>query len=64
MPERAILREQFAQMLRASREAAEQYEALAQAADEPARREQLERLAREGYRHVELTERLIEIVNE
>ena len=64
MPERALLREQFARMLSASREATRQYEAMARDATEPARREQLDRLVREGYRHVELTERLIEIVNE
>ena len=64
MPERAILRDHFTRMLASSQAAASEYDRLARAASDPADREQLERLARDGARHVGLTERLLEIVSE
>ncbi len=64
MPERAILREHFTEMYQAARAAAGRYESLAQAANDEAAKKQLERIARDEARHVGLTERLLEIVNE
>ena len=64
MPERAILREQFSAMLAKVRTAASQYDQLARSTEDPEARDQLQRLAREEYRHVQLTERLLEIVDE
>lgn len=64
MPERAILREHFAGLYTSAREAAEQYRSLADTAADPARKEQLERLARDGRRHIELAERLLDILSE
>jgi len=64
MPERALLRERFSGILDAARSAAQEYDRLAEAEQDPATRQQLERLARNQHRHVELTERLLEIVNE
>ncbi len=64
MPERAILREHFNQMLQITGSAAEEYDRLAQATNDADHREQLRRLTREKYRYVELTERLLEILDE
>ncbi len=64
MPERAVLREHFAEMLRVAEAAAGQYESLAASATDAGAREQLRRMARDTGRHVELTERLLEIVEE
>ena len=64
MPERVILREHFASILAAARSAAEAYARLARAEHDPLRRQELQRLARDRQRHVELSERLLEIVSE
>ena len=64
MPERAILREHFTGILDAAQAAATEYQRLAAAADDAAQKDQLLRLARDGGRHVQLSERLLEIVNE
>ena len=64
MPDRAILREHFAEMLRVVEDAAGTYERVAAAAGDEGRREELKRIALDTGRHVELTERLLEIVNE
>lgn len=64
MPERAMLREHFAQMRRAAEAAAGRYEHLAASAGDPDARRQLRRIARDESRHVELAERLLEIVSE
>jgi len=64
MPERAILRELFHGLYVSTREAEAQYRSLARNATDPGRKEQLQRLARDGQRHVELTERLLEILSE
>jgi rubrerythrin len=64
MPDRAVLQEQFSQMLATAQAAAAEYHRLAAGADDAAKREKLQRLAREESRHVGLAERLLEIVNE
>lgn len=64
MPERAILREHFNAMLQATSAAAAEYDRLAQATNVAEQREQLSRLTRDKYRYVELTERLLEILDE
>ena len=64
MPERAILREHFTGILDAAQAAATEYQRLAEAADDAAQKDQLLRLARDEGRHVQLSERLLEIVNE
>ncbi len=63
MPEREPLRRRFNEMLETARMASAEYDRLAKTVEDPFHREQLELLSREGQRHVELTERLIEIVN-
>ncbi len=64
MPERAILRAHFSALLAQVRTTAGQYERLALSTDDPEARNHLQRLAREEQRHVMLTERLLEIVDE
>jgi rubrerythrin len=64
MPERSLLREHFSAMLAEVRTAASEYDRLARSAEDAHAREQLERLARDEHRHLELTERLLEIVDE
>ncbi len=64
MPERAILREHFNEMLQDVSAAADEYDQLAADVTDPDRRDQLRRLTRDKYRHVELTERLLEILDE
>ncbi len=64
MPERAILREYFTEMRQAAEAAAGTYESAAEAAGDDASREKLMRIAMDTSRHVELTERLLEIVSE
>jgi len=60
--EEALLREQFEALLEQEREAARAYGGLLARIDDPAVRERLEELLREKRRHVELVERLLEIV--
>jgi rubrerythrin len=64
MPERALLREDFQRMLQTAQTAAQEYEQLGLQAVDPQMQEQFQRLAREKYRHVELAQRLLEIVTE
>ncbi len=64
MLERAILREHFMEIHRQVRCIAQEYERLARSAPAGDAREELRRLARGQSRHVELTERLVEIVSE
>ena len=64
MPERAILREHFNEMLQTVTAAGAEYDQLAAEATDADRREQLRRLTRDKYRYVELTERLLEILDE
>ncbi len=64
MPERVILREHFNEMLQTVSAVADEYDQLASTEAEPPRREQLRRLTRDKSRHLELTERLLEILDE
>ena len=64
MPDRAILREHFAGMLEAAQTAASKYGRLAKTAEDPAMKGELLRLAGDEQRHVELAERLLDIVDE
>ena len=64
MPERAMLREHFSAMLANIRTAADEYDRLAQSSQDPKTRDHLQRLARDGQRHLGLTERLLEILDE
>ncbi len=64
MPERAILREQFEQMLRTASAAVVEYDQLTESTADPLRRDRLIRLMRHKHRHVELAERLLEILDE
>lgn len=62
MLEQAVLREQFQMLLSQEQQALQAYADLVAKVDDPAVREQVEQLRREKQRHVELTERLLEIV--
>ena len=63
MVEEFLLAERFEALLTQEREAVEIYADLAARADDAAIRSQFEQLCREKSRHVELTERLLEIVD-
>lgn len=63
MLEQALLRDQFDQLLRAQREAVAGYEALARRLADEDLREEARQLQREKLRHVQLTERLLELVD-
>lgn len=63
MLEQLLLREQFKALHETQLEALGRYESAAQTAD-PAARADLDQLCREKRRHLELTERLLEIVEE
>jgi len=62
MYEQALLREQFRDLLNETRCAQQAYADLAAEADDPATREKLEYLHRQKQRHVQLTQRLLEIL--
>jgi ferritin-like metal-binding protein YciE len=62
MLEEALLRDQFEAILDQERQVARAYADLLGKVDDPAVREQVEELLREKERHVELAERLLEIV--
>ncbi len=64
MPERAILRDRFSQMLQTAESAAAEYQRLSLDAPADDQRIELQRLAQRELRNVELTERLLEIVEE
>jgi len=64
MPERAILRAHFAALGQAARDAAAEYDRLIASADDDRTRGQLRQLARDERRHLELTDRLMDIVDE
>ncbi len=64
MTERELLRDRFCGMLETAQTAADEYDRLAEAAPDPTTRSELQRLARGQYRHVELAQRLLEIVEE
>lgn len=62
MYEEALLSERFEALLTEERRAVQVYADLAARADDPGLRRQFEQLRREKTHHVELTERLLEIV--
>lgn len=62
MLEQAMLREQFLALLEQQRQAAQIYADLAETGDEGIR-EQLQQLQNDKNRHIQLTERLLEIVD-
>ena len=62
MLEQATLREQFQTLLSQEQQALEAYAELVAKVTDPAVRQQVEQLHRDKQRHVELTERLLEIV--
>jgi len=62
MLEQATLREQFQKLLAHEQQAMEACAELAASLEDPAIREKVEQLHRDKQRHVELTERLLEIV--
>jgi rubrerythrin len=62
MLEEALLRDQFGALLDQERQAAKAYEDLLPTIKDAAVREQVEQLLRDKHRHVELAERLLEIV--
>ena len=64
MLEQLILREHFSEILQMAQAAADHCDRLAQSAAGSAERQQFQRLGRDKRRHVELTERLLEIVSE
>ena len=64
MTERELLHDRFCGMLETAQTAADEYDRLAEVAPDPTTRSELQRLARGQYRHVELAQRLLEIVEE
>jgi len=64
MPERAILRAHFAALGQVARDAAAEYDRLIASAGDDHTRGQLRQLARDEQRHLELTDRLMDIVDE
>jgi len=63
MLEQALLREQFETLLSQEREILRAYSELLARVSDPTLREQVEQLHHDKLRHVELTERLLEIVD-
>jgi len=61
--EQAQLRERFTALLAQEQQALKTYEQLLAQAIDPHLRDQIELLCRDKQRHVELTERLLEIVD-
>ncbi len=64
MPERALLRDRFNDILHTAEGVAAEYDRLAHVVDDPAKQTEFARLARGQRRHLELAERLLEIVEE
>ena len=63
MYEQALLAEQFGKLLAQAEQAEQMYAGIAAETDDPDLREQFQELLREKRRHVQMTERLIEIVD-
>ena len=63
MFEEAQLAEQFNALLDQQQQAANYYATMATQTDDPQVRRQVEQVCREKNRHIELTQRLIEIVD-
>jgi len=64
MLEQALLAEQIQALLRGEQEATRKYASLADALREPQAVEQARQLLREKQKHVQLAQRLLEIVEE
>lgn len=62
MLEQALLRERFESLLKIEQEVQRAYEDLASLVDDPQGRQQIQQLARDKQRHIELTQRLLEMV--
>ena len=63
MFEEAQLAEQFNALLDQQQQAADYYAAMAAQTDDPQVRRQVEQVCREKKRHIQLTQRLLEIVD-
>lgn len=63
MLEQALLRDRFEVLLGQQQQALQAYASLAANVVDPSLRDQVEQLQRDKQRHVELTERLLEIVD-
>ncbi|MCD6364447.1 MAG: hypothetical protein J7M14_01090 [Planctomycetes bacterium] len=63
MFEEAILAEQFEDLLAQTRRAEQMYTALADSVKDPVLRKQISRLCADKHRHVQLAQRLLEIVD-
>ena len=63
MFENELLREEFDRILQAKRHAAQRLDQLATEADDPELRGRIAELCCHAQRHVELTERLLELVS-
>jgi len=63
MFEEAQLAEQFSDLLNRQKEAAQYYAAAADSTDDPNVRREIEQVVREKKRHIQLTQRLLEIVD-
>jgi len=62
MLEQAFLRERFESLLKAEQEVVGAYEQMARMVQDPVRREAIAQLVRDKHRHVQLTQRLLELV--
>ena len=62
MLDEALLRDRFEDLLEQQRQVEGLYSSLAERVDDPAVRDHIDQLCREKRRHIELTERLLEIV--
>jgi rubrerythrin len=62
MFEQVQLAEQFRRLLDSEQQVQQTYAELAAELTDPAQRSQIEQLAREKYRHVEMARRLLEMV--
>ena len=63
MFEQALLTEQFEKLLARAEQAEQMYAGIADETDDPDLREQIQELCREKRRHVQMTKRLLEIVD-
>ena len=62
MLETVFIEEQFLSLLDRAQRAEQMYAALADSAEDPSTREEMDQLRRDKQRHVRLAERLLEIV--
>jgi rubrerythrin len=62
MLEQAILRQRFESLLKTEQEVQRAYEELSRLVQDPLQQAQIQQLIREKQRHIELTQRLLELV--